>query len=135
MPTLGSLNSAMAASMLREGDDLDNDAELAPVAVTATTTATPTMLYGNVLNNTGAAGAVVLTLPVGQVGQNFKFVATVAQTFTFTATTPDKCFLNGTLGAAAGSVACTAAIGSSIRAICVGDVWHFDRPVGTWTVS
>lgn len=90
---------------------------------------------GTLFTNTGAAGAVVFTLPTADPGLVYYFNVQVAQTFTITADTSDKIRSTSTLSAAAGSASCST-IGNTLMLVCTAaNEWEVMAIGGSWTVA
>lgn len=103
-------------------------------AVTANTTLTRGDL-GTLVHNTGAAGAVTVTLPKGNTDDTFEFYVATGQDLvvdpgagavfsrTGGATTAGQTLTNGT-------------VGGVLRIVCVAaNTWAVTRSTGTWTAA
>lgn len=88
-------------------------------------------LTGNtVITNTGAAGAINLTLPAGAADYSISFIVTVAQYLRVTANGTEKFRYYSTQGAAGGYIRDNV-IGTAWRIIWTGSDWAIVNLVGT----
>lgn len=101
-------------------------------AKTANGTLTAAECYGRLITNTGASGAIVLTLPTPVVGMHFRVFLTVAQDVDLNAA-------NGTqilvlTNATGDAISSAAGIGNSIELVAVSaTTWAAFAVSGTWT--
>lgn len=90
---------------------------------------------GGHFTNTGAAGAVALTLPAAASGLVYSAEVTAAQTFGFTAAGGAKIYVGAT-GSAANGTATANALKACLTLICDGTDWAaLGGAAGTWTVT
>jgi len=98
----------------------------------ATATLTADQLYGSTITNTGAAGAVVYTLPAPALGMNFRVYLTVAQDVDINPA--DGTTILALTNAAGDAISSAATIGNCIelRALSA-TTWGAFTVSGTWT--
>lgn len=91
---------------------------------------------GQLIANTGASGTIVLTLPSGQAGLVYEAVTDAAQRIKFQAPASVVISDGATDSAAAGFIQCAAALGQTIRLVCVtANQWRVLSKSGTWTID
>lgn len=95
------------------------------------TLSAPEMAGNTVITNTGATGAVNLTLLAGAVGLSFEFEVTTAQYLRFTAAGSDK-FRCGTEEGAGGGYIRSNTIGSRGKCTWSGGNWTLHDLTGYW---
>jgi hypothetical protein len=101
------------------------------IAKTADATLTAAEMAGNVVaTNTGAGGAVELTLPAGAANLALRVIVTVAQYLKITAAGTDK-FRYGTVEGAAGGYVRSNVIGTSFMIVWSGANWCISDLVET----
>jgi hypothetical protein len=89
-------------------------------------------LYGGTLTNTGASGAVVLTLPAPVVGMRFRVYLTVAQDVDINAATGTQILV--LTNATGDAISSAATIGNSIELVALSSTtWGAFATSGTWT--
>jgi hypothetical protein len=93
----------------------------ATVSAQAATATLTTAIAGKILTNTGAIGAIVLTLPAASTlaGCAFKIQLTVAQTVTLTPATGEKVYVGGS-GVASKYALIAGVIGNFADVYCDG---------------
>jgi hypothetical protein len=93
----------------------------ATVEANAATGALTVANFGKIQTNTGASGAIVLTLPAASTvaGCAIKFQLTVAQTVTLTPASGEKVYLGGS-GVASKYALIAGAIGNFVDLFCDG---------------
>ena len=104
---------------------LFNDSRPLAKAATGTLTADDS---GKCITNTGATGAITLSLPTAKHGMNYIFANTVAQVMTIAAT--GGATINA--GAPNGSIAGPATIGANCWVFAVGGNWMTSPGSGAW---
>ncbi len=98
----------------------------------ATATIAASELYGGVLTNTGASGAIVLSLPAPVVGMHFRVYLTVAQDVDINAATSTQILV--LTNATADAISSAGAIGNSIELVAISaTAWVAFASSGTWT--
>ena len=110
--------------------------EMLPIAKTANYSLTATDC-GKVIHNSGATGAVTLTLPVAQAGLTYTFLVMAAQTLTVQASGTDKIAIAATNSVAGGHIAASAVFAAvTLVAIGTGQWAALASPDKTqWTVT
>lgn len=124
----------LAAPAFAQGGYVTQEGRI--VAKSATGSLTASEVSGTIITNTGASGAIVLTLPdcsADTVGMHALVVLTVAQDVDLNpADAVDQIVL--ATNAAGDALSSAAAIGNGIEIRCVAaDVWYSSSPEGTWT--
>lgn len=100
-------------------------------AKTATATLTENECYG-VVTNTGAAGAIVLTLPTPAVGMHLRVYLTVAQDVDINAAASTQILV--LTNATGDAISSAATIGNSIELVAISSTqWVAFASSGTWT--
>ncbi len=101
--------------------------------VAASTRSLNVLEVGSRINNSGAAGAVIYTLPAAVVGYHFWVTVVTAQNVNVTAVGSDTIRNAGTVSGAAGTTQATA-IGSTAHFFCpVAGQWMMESVIGTWS--
>lgn len=101
-------------------------------SIAATATLTADQLYGGTINNTGASGAVVLTLPAPQLGMRFRVYLTAAQDVDINPA--DSTQILVLTNAAGDAISSAATIGNAIELVALSSTtWGAFFTSGTWT--
>lgn len=101
------------------------------IAKTASVTLTAAELMGQfIITNTGAGGAIELTLPAGVVGYSVEVIVTVAQYLKVTANGTEK-FRYGTTEGAAGGYIRDNVVGTHFKITWSGANWNVQIIAGS----
>jgi hypothetical protein len=87
--------------------------------------------YGGIVTNTGAGGAIVLTLPDAVKGMSLKVILTVAQDVDINPQNGEQILVK--TNAAGDALSSDATIGSAVTLIAVSDTQWMATTEGTWT--
>ena len=139
--TIGYLNAKMIAAassiLAKTADYTVTSSDLMPLTFTENDDGgdeTLTLTVGTtIITNTGAAGAVNLSLPVGASGYQFLGIVTVAQYLRFTANGTETFRWKSTQGAAGGYTRSNV-IGNMLHGYWAGSEWLLD-PIGLWKLD
>lgn len=106
-------------------------------AATATIAQKSGEMYGGVLTNTGASGAIVLTLPVPKLGMHFRVYLVVGQDIDLNPA--DGTQILALTNATGDAISSAATIGNAIELVCLKEgaagTWGAFAVSGTWTDS
>ena len=101
-------------------------------AKAATGSITAAECYGGIVTNTGASGAIVLTLPTPVVGMHLRAILTVAQDVNFEPGTGIK--IQGLADANGDQISSASAIGNAVELVALSStLWGVVSTQGTWT--
>lgn len=90
---------------------------------------------GLVIDNEGASGAVVITLPAASVGLHYMLVVVANQSLSFDAAGTDVIRDAGSTSSAGGTIG-SSTIGNVVHLYCpTAGVWFVIKKVGTWTLT
>jgi hypothetical protein len=104
------------------------------MGVKPTTTTLTAAESGSFISNTGAAGAVVLTLPAGVAGYNYKIYSVENQTITLDPPAGVTIQLGAVVGAADTGTIVTSLVGDSCEIICTSaTTWVVTRYTSGWS--
>ena len=99
---------------------------------TTTTTVAAQDTYGGIVTNSGASGAIVLTLPTAVKGMNLRIQLTVAQDVDINPQNADQ--ILGLTDAAGDAISSDASVGSYVNLISfAAGQWSSAGSSGTWT--
>lgn len=105
---------------------------LAAIAKTSTGALAVAEAYNTIITNTGAAGAVVTTLPVAAPGMTFVCVRVANQTWDLNPTDGDR--IESPFTDATSDAIRLGAVGSGVKLSChIPNVWSVSNVVGTVT--
>ena len=115
---------------------LNGRAVMAAEAKTANYTAT-TSDTGKIFTNTGASGAVTITLPAATVGLNYRFAVGAAQQLRIDPNGTETISLPSTgVPGAAGKYLVADAVGETVHLVCaIAGNWAVFGYTGTWTAE